>query len=233
MNHEIHEAHEKAETLAEIVAALRHNSKGLMFYFHKNETGSTHAMGADYADLADRIEAAAKRERAEIEANALAVGGIVEASRKALAPKPDPDWRDICAKCMDGEIDPDCEYYGEPNGCNSPIYGEHTKSAPVGDAAAMREVVMALAAVILPPRDKAGEGGWLAWVRAMQGKSRAALAAPPRNCDVGTAEEQAERFNAFCDVELREHCRNCRLCNAVDCELAWAQMPCDEPDTTK
>lgn len=56
-----------------------------------------------------------------------------------------------------------------------------------------------------------------------------ALAAPARNCDVGTADEQAERFVEFCDEEKgnREHCRNCRLCNAQDCELAWAQLPYD------
>lgn len=53
---------EHNETLAEIAAALRHNSKGLMFYLRKNEDGSTHAMGADYVDLADRIEAAWKRQ---------------------------------------------------------------------------------------------------------------------------------------------------------------------------
>lgn len=57
-----------------------------------------------------------------------------------------------------------------------------------------------------------------------------ALAAPMRNCDVGTAEEQKERFEEFCDDEKgdRQHCRNCRLCNALDCELAWAQMPYEE-----
>lgn len=58
----------------------------------------------------------------------------------------------------------------------------------------------------------------------------AALSAPPRNCEVGSVEEQVERFREFCDDEKghREHCRNCRLCNAVDCELAWAQMPYNE-----
>lgn len=56
---------------------------------------------------------------------------------------------------------------------------------------------------------------------------KSALSAPPRNCDVGTAEEQKERFMEFCDDEKgdRQHCRNCRLCNEDDCELAWAQMP--------
>jgi mRNA-degrading endonuclease YafQ of YafQ-DinJ toxin-antitoxin module len=56
------------------------------------------------------------------------------------------------------------------------------------------------------------------------------LAAPPRNCDVGTVAEQKVRFLEFCDDEKgpREHCRNCRLSNAPDCELAWAQMPYEE-----
>lgn len=60
----------------------------------------------------------------------------------------------------------------------------------------------------------------------------AALAAPPRNCDVGTAEEQAERFEQFClDNHSAEHlCSRCplgkQLGNNVDvCQLHWAQMP--------
>lgn len=36
------------------------------------------------------------------------------------------NWTEICAKCKEGDIEPRyCEYYGEPNGCNSPTYGEH------------------------------------------------------------------------------------------------------------
>ena len=62
--------------------------------------------------------------------------------------------------------------------------------------------------------------------------AQAALAEPPRNCDVGTAEEQAERFEEFC---LKNHsaeklCSECclgeRLGNNVDvCQIHWAQMP--------
>jgi len=47
-----------------------------------------------------------------------------------MVPKPEPDsnWEDTCAKCMDGEIEPlQCKYYGDPNGCNSPMYGCHPK----------------------------------------------------------------------------------------------------------
>ena len=118
---------------------------------------------------------------------------------------------------------------------------DRQRRAAPGDAAAMREVVMALAAVILPPRDKAGEGGWLAWVRAMQGKTRAALAAPPRNCDVGTLTEHQQRFRDFC--EKMQHtdkacCGGCpivklRMNGTIDnsCELAWAQMPYKDPNT--
>ena len=33
------------------------------------------------------------------------------------------DWLRICADCKEGEPPKDCEYYGEPRGCNSPTYG--------------------------------------------------------------------------------------------------------------
>ena len=33
------------------------------------------------------------------------------------------DWRRICADCQEGKPPNDCEYYGEPRGCNAPTYG--------------------------------------------------------------------------------------------------------------
>lgn len=79
---------------------------------------------------------------------------------------------------------------------------------------------------------------------------RAALSAPPRNCDVGTAKEQTERFEAFCQSNMqfykgmfghddegrldgwdcRKDCPIGRLIDAGEavsdhCQLAWAQMP--------
>ncbi len=57
----------------------------------------------------------------------------------------------------------------------------------------------------------------------------AALSEPPRQCDVGTAEEQFKRFLAFCQSESRgcEHCpaNMTRLRGTSNCDLAWAQMP--------
>ena len=67
-----------------------------------------------------------------------------------------------------------------------------------------------------------------------------ALIAPPRNCDMGTAEEQAERYNAFCRKhftpdKLGGNCRECPLRNrrGWSCQLAWAQMPYAEEGGAK
>jgi hypothetical protein len=64
---------------------------------------------------------------------------------------------------------------------------------------------------------------------------RAAISAPARNCDVGTAEEQERRFEAYCHTHftfdsMKERGGDCRKCplNAIEepaCRLAWAQMP--------
>ena len=58
-----------------------------------------------------------------------------------------------------------------------------------------------------------------------------ALAVPPRNCDEGTAEEQARRYKLFCenhsgwDGQKRFGCLNCPFIDEDECEFAWAQMP--------
>ena len=60
----------------------------------------------------------------------------------------------------------------------------------------------------------------------------AALAAPARNCDVGTAEEQAERHERFCAAHYKAdavdaQCFGCPACNKkeTDCEFIWGQLP--------
>ena len=71
--------------------------------------------------------------------------------------------------------------------------------------------------------------------------AKAALAAPPRNCDVGTAEEQWKRFDEFC-IDWEESgpdggCSDGCPCMAIKskesdgcfgqsgCFSIWAQMP--------
>lgn len=55
-------------------------------------------------------------------------------------------------------------------------------------------------------------------------KVKAALAEPPRNCDVGTAEEQAKRHVGWCD--RLNHCSRTHSCR--ECFAKWAQMPYEE-----
>ena len=64
---------------------------------------------------------------------------------------------------------------------------------------------------------------------------RAALAAPARNCDVGTEEEQSKRFDRFCDLNKyvgddgANWCsQTCPCYNALDCGVKWAQIPYEE-----
>ena len=54
---------------------------------------------------------------------------------------------------------------------------------------------------------------------------KAALSLPRRNCDVGTAEEQVDRFNKFC---LYRKCSECQFNsdkNFLECGVRWSQMP--------
>lgn len=73
--------------------------------------------------------------------------------------------------------------------------------------------------------------------------NRAALAAPPRNCDVGSAEEQAGRCRNFGDrynpCAYKGYARCAEDCpvhlkltqeghGELQCQLEWAQMPYEE-----
>ena len=60
----------------------------------------------------------------------------------------------------------------------------------------------------------------------------AEIGRPPRNCDVGTAEEQDTRHSKWCrhygidgDMEVACASQDCSLC-----VLRWAQMPYEEGD---
>lgn len=161
------------ETINDIVDDIRAQNQGL-----PEDGYALSPYVHDLLSLADRIEAAIKRER------------------ESITPRPDPDWKDICAKCKDGDIEPKhCEYYGEPNGCNSPIYGEHPtteNSSAVGNAAKMREALRN-ADIVLSQTSH----GYHSPVRQ---EIKAALAEPSRNCDVfdgRTIEDEFEKAMGF------------------------------------
>jgi hypothetical protein len=78
------------------------------------------------------------------------------------------------------------------------------RSCKLGNAAAMREALEALVGVI----DECDSGNPLWWHIGAKGvkplkDARAALSAPPRNCDVGTEKEQDDRLKAFCAKHFR------------------------------
>lgn len=59
-------------------------------------------------------------------------------------------------------------------------------------------------------------------------ENEAALSEPVRNCEVGTAEEQYARFEAYCDNEVcnRKNCGcSCKALYSDECALEWSQMP--------
>ena len=98
-----------------------------------------------------------------------------------------------------------------------------------GNAAAMRDALKKIAAMDIPHNfqnerfDIADNCYDL--THAIK-EARAVLSAPPRNCDVGKAEEQTERFKLFCN---RRECVTCELNRRspfrFGCFSAWAQMP--------
>ena len=65
------------ETLADIVAEMREEC-------HTGDSSCLEWIGAKMHYYADRIEAAWKREKSEIESSALSVGGVVEASHRSI-----------------------------------------------------------------------------------------------------------------------------------------------------
>ena len=94
---------------------------------------------------------------------------------------------------------------------------------------AMRE------ALVMVKRLFDGRLMWQPDIRKAHEAVNSALAEPPRNCDVGTAEEQAERFYSFCKkfqsgiqgmCSPQCPCIGCRgMCH---CLTKWEQMPYEE-----
>lgn len=81
---------------------------------------------------------------------------------------------------------------------------------------------------------KTQNGGYVEMANALD-KAKAVLAKPPRNCDVGTADEQAKRFHSFCEkfqsriqgmCSPQCPCKDC--CDKCQCLIKWAQTPYEE-----
>ena len=104
------------------------------------------------------------------------------------------------------------------------------ETTTVGNAAAMRE---ALEAAIPIMRACLFDYYNTTSVNKVVEEMKAALSDPPRSCDVGTAEEQARRYEELCDSHTcGSRCSgSCCPLYAYDCSpFAWSQMPYEEGD---
>lgn len=115
------------------------------------------------------------------------------------------------------------------------VYKDVTISEHVGNGAAkMREALVKADAAL----SRISQSAWFVDANFSETKEvidagnaiEEALSAPPRNCDVGTADEQHARFYSFCDKI--EECKKCPLWRrgglTSKCSVYWGQMPYEE-----
>lgn len=117
--------------------------------------------------------------------------------------------KDVCDR-----MNENCEKFNASTG---------KESLQVGNTAKMREA-LSDACYAMFNFLKTQNGGYEEITKALD-KAKAALAEPPRNCDVGTAEEQEERYLKL----KREHIDRVTYCPAqgqswFPDSLYWAQM---------
>lgn len=133
---------QKNETVDDVLAEMLERADAMQTH------GTTHGVRLAIREFVNRIKAAWKRERSKVEADALAVGGIVEAARR----------REATAE----------------------------KSSAVGNAAAMREAILAIKDINdRRPHDADGYE--------INDIINASLSAPARNCDMYDDAETAWR----------------------------------------
>lgn len=91
----------------------------------------------------------------------------------------------------------------------------------------MREIVKQIREALLAD---SGMGPTTALHAKIDQLTQAALELPLRQCDVGTAKEQAERFSSFCGSQKCD-CVDCPIqwrANTNECPFVWSQMSCGE-----
>ena len=118
-----------------------------------------------------------------------------------------------------------CGEIGELIGREAACKEKVTDCNHLGNAAAMREA-LSDACYAMFNFLKTQNGGYEEMAKALD-KAKAALADPPRNCDVGTADEQVRRHLEWCERNAYK-CQSTPSC-AV-CLAEWEQMPYEEGD---
>ena len=233
----------KHETIADIVREIRQAE----VTWHRSEIAQ---LPTQYLkEWADRIEAAHKRE-SEAGAEAAQICGEIgeligreattekssrvgnaDAVRDIAQEMLNTSMQDITAERINGwamRLAAACEQ--TVTNCNQ-----------LGNAAAMRKALVQVSRIAVEmtrktitgePEDRKTVDRWALRLCDI---ACDAISAPPRNCDVGTAEEQEARFNKFCFSyyninNVDGECNTCPLNDNVKttCEFAWMQMPYEE-----
>lgn len=102
---------------------------------------------------------------------------------------------------------------------------------PFGNAAAMREALLRIVEFAKAWADPGADAATTLGL--IIDKAESALSSPPRQCDIGSAEEQVARYHAFCYRMMKQNNHCCGPCpchkfvngEAQSCTLIWAQMP--------
>lgn len=95
-----------------------------------------------------------------------------------------------------------------------------------GDVAKLREAMKRIVAASIVAKNANAPEWILQRMADIFAVATTALAAPPRNCDVGSAKEQYRRF-CLCCIKHKMPCRrSCTGC--AECYANWAQMPYEE-----
>ena len=144
----------------------------------------------------------------------------------------------LSGKCSDGNL------AWIVNLCDESL--AESGSANVGNAAAMRDALVSFMQLaddgVIQPRSVGGADEHCFYN--LMKNARAALAAPARNCDVGTPEEQEIRWRLNCGYGI-PNCKNCKVYRHAkesglvvkryfmrcSCKFIWAQMPYNESET--
>ena len=229
----------RQETIADIVAEMRIGD-----LCAEGTSASRPEFINDFlASYADRIEAAWMREREAGAEAAQICGEIGEMVGRATTEKSSAVGNaDIVREVAQEMLNTSMQAVTAEriNGwamrlaeaCEQPV----TDCNQLNNAAAMREALERLReralmdlyenAFVADP-----SGNYKEFIKRTIKIAKSVLSAPPRNCDIGTVEEQAERFDEFCYAH-RSREKGCGDCPLLDggpcCELAWTQMPYGE-----
>lgn len=116
---------------------------------------------------------------------------------------------------------------------------EHAPPPYPGNAAKLREALKASRDYFVALREKVPGSLSEQYLTRRIADIDVALAAPTRNCDVGTPNEQARRFQLFCqnhrdiDTECSMMCPFVDTADINHCQSGWAQLPYKEEETRK